>query len=214
MSQEPQRWGSEVHQEKRKKEKITFEAMETDSSNCYSFFFFSLINCTRPTYVLAGPARTLHLPITWYPREVEKTWTACQALLQPSKLSPLWDQPAQCEGVSRVRNRRTEANISSGQSRAPVWPAEGQMRGEAAEGAPGKLALFIPILGILPQPCLNALLPVSGALGKLLWLGAATTKTFPRPPGHPNHTSVVPLPTPWAKERSLSCCSGLTDPQG
>lgn len=177
------------------------------------YFLFCLVSCTRPMSTLAGPTRTLRLPITWYLREVEKTWRAHQAPLHLSKLSPLWGQPAHCgEGVSRVRNRKTEVKISSGQRRASGWPAEGQMGGEKVDDVPGKLILFIPILGILPQPCSNVLLPAAGALGKLLQLETATTKMFP--PGHPNHTTVVLLLTPWVKERLLSCCSGLTDPQG
>lgn len=34
------------------------------------------------------------------------------------------------------------------------------------------------------------------------------------PSGHPNYMSVVLLLTSWIKERCLSCCSSLTDPQG
>lgn len=138
--------------------------------------------------ILAGPARTLHLPVTWYLREVEKTWRAHQALLHPSKLSPLWGQPAHCgEGVSRVRNKKTEVKISSGQRRAPGWPAEWQMGGEKVDDVPGKLTLFVPILGILPQPRSNVLLPAAGALGKILQLETATTKMFPPRTSKPHY---------------------------
>lgn len=76
---------------------------------------------------------------------------------------------------------------------------------EGAGDSPGKLNNFMPVLGILPQPCSKTVLPVAGVLGKL-------NKIFftPRPP---NYTSVV-LVTSWIKERLLPCWSSPADTQG
>lgn len=196
------RWGSEVHQRKRKREKITFEATETESSNW--LFFFSLINCTGSTSALAEPARTLHLPITSYLGEVEEP---AKPSCSPPSYLPCGTSQFSAEGVFKVRNRRSEAKIGSNQSWASASPTEEQMGGEAADDATGKLPLFISIMDILVQPCLNVLLLVAGALGKLLQL-------FP-----PQDIQTTPLLSFFwthepSKERLLPCCSGLTDPQG
>lgn len=116
------RWGSEVHQRKRKREKITFEATETESRNW--LFFFSLINCTGSTSALAEPARTLHLPITWYLGEVEEP---AKPSCSPPSYLPCGMNQFSTEGVFKVRNRRSEAKIGSNQSWASASPTEGQM---------------------------------------------------------------------------------------
>jgi len=78
-----------------------------------TFLFSSLIICTRPTSILAGPARPLHLPITWYPREAEEP---AKPPCSPSSCLPFGTSQLSVEGVFTVRNRRTEAKIGSGQS--------------------------------------------------------------------------------------------------
>lgn len=59
--------------------------------------------------------------------------------------------------------------------------------------------------------CASATLKNSSTSGRSF--GEAPNKIV-FPPGHPNYTSVVLLLTSWIKERCLSCCSSLTDPQG
>lgn len=117
---------------------------------------------------LTGSSRKHHLPMTWYLREVEKTWRAHQTLLQPSKLSPFW--------------KRRSSWCS--------WQAQS----------------FHAHLG----HCASATLKNTSLSGRSF--GEAPNKIV-FPPGDPNYTSVVLL-TSWIKERCLSCCSSLTDPQG
>lgn len=150
------------------------EKVKSDQHKCYlravagfGLVLF-LINCTTPMSALTGSSRKHNLPVTWYLREVEKTWRAHQTLLQPSCL------------ISRR---------------------------EGADDSPGMLSLFMPILGILPQPWSKSLLPVPvefwGSPKKIIFTS-----------GHPNYTSAVLLLTSWIKERLLSCWSNLTDTQG
>lgn len=91
-------------------------------------FWFSLTHQLHKTMsAMAGTARTIQLPITWYLRAVEK---AHQALLQPSKMSPLWDQPAQCvDSVSRVRNKGLRQKLAVVRAK----PLCGQQKGKWRE---------------------------------------------------------------------------------
>ena len=85
------------------------------------------------------------------------------------------------------------------------------MVGEAADDAPGKLTLFI--LRHFASATLKCSSASGRGFGEAPPTGNSHSKNVPLT-GHPNHTSVVLLLTSWVKERFLSCCSGLTGPQG